>query len=103
MTGGTGGMTWTAPTDRAVHRSHAVERGDIGAQTRRFCESLTSKDSSSCQMRRLQFQGNGGVSGIRSQVVAKSLATGGNGALRLSPVPNQGVTHEAVGDSQLIR
>jgi len=102
MTGGTGGMTWTAPTigpftDLTLW-SEATSVHKLGGSAVLDIEGLIFIPNAA-----LQFQGNGGVSGIRSQVVAKSLATGGNGALRLSPVPNQGVTHEAVGDSQLIR
>lgn len=102
MTGGTGGITWTAPTDGPFKDltlwSEATSVHKLGGSVILDIEGIIFVPNAT-----MQFQGNGGISGIRSQVVAKSLVTGGNGGLKLSPVMNQSVRHDTVADSQLIR
>ena len=102
MTGGDGGIHWTAPTEGPFEDlalwSESASVHNLGGSATLNIEGIMFLPNAT-----LQFQGNGGVSSIQSQVAAKALVTGGNGALQLSPIPSQSVTHAALLDSELIR
>jgi hypothetical protein len=103
MVGGSGEMTWIAPTegpfeDLALWSENEAEVKLSGQATLEL-EGIVFVPNAE-----VSFQGNGGISAVEAQFVAKKVSAGGNGSLQIAPVLDRSIAHPPTGsDIELIR
>ena len=103
MVGGTGEMTWIAPTEGPFEDlalwSESEAEVKLSGQATLELEGIVFVPNAE-----VSFQGNGSIANVEAQFVAKKVSTGGNGSLQIAPVLDRSIAHPPTGsDIELIR